>query len=517
MIKVTRSAVIDAPIEQVWALIRDFNSHWAWHPVVGESHIENGEPSDQVGCVRNFHLKDGNHIREQLLSLSDEEHLSSYCILDATLPMTRYVATVQLKRVTDGERTFWHWQSSFDVPKGREREFDELVGKGVYEGGFDGARSYLRKARGAVWRPEQLPPMTGGSAGATVVGTTGVASGTTRESQYSALAQAAPITGHGIVAQSHGGADVLRYQTLNAPGPGPGEVRIRHTAIGVNYIDVYVRKGLYKMITPPAPLGMEAAGVVIDVGPGVGHLLPGDRVAYACPPPGSYVSVRTMPAEPVVVLPDDISDEAGACLMLKGMTAEYLLHRCYRVRAGDTVLVHAAAGGVGLFLCSWAKALGAQVIGTVSSEDKARLARAHGCDSTIIGSDYRFADEVKRLTAGRGANVVYDGLGAQAMQENLDALAFCGHWVSYGQASGALQSISLDLLSSKSLTLSRPVLFHYTMQRSVLNEIARNTFDALRQGRIKLDIRHRYPLAAAAQAHRDLEARATTGPIILLP
>ena len=497
MIKVTRSAVIDAPIAQVWALIRDFNSHSAWHPAVGESQIENGEPSDQVGCVRNFFLKDGNHIREQLLSLSDDEHVSSYCILDATLPMQRYVATVQLKRITDGDRTFWHWQSSFDVPKGREREFDDLVGKGVYEGGFDGARSYLRKARGVVWQPEQaqVPALA----------------------RATALAQAPTMNGNGIVVQGQGGVDQMRYQSVSAPGPGPGEVRIRHTAIGVNYIDVYVRKGLYKMITPPAPLGMEAAGVVIDVGPGVGHLLPGDRVAYACGPPGSYVTVRTMAADQVIVLPDDIGDEAAACLMLKGMTAEYLLHRTCRIQPGGRVLVHAAAGGVGLFLCSWAKALGAQVIGTVSSDDKARLARAHGCDATIIGSDYRFADEVKRLTQGRGATVVYDGLGQEAMQENLDALAFCGHWVSYGQASGALAAMPLELLSSKSLTLSRPVLFHYTMQRTVLNEMARNTFDALRQGRIKLDIRHRYPLAAAAQAHLDLESRATTGPIILLP
>ena len=521
MIKVTRSAVIDAPIAQVWALIRDFNSHSAWHPAVGESQIENGEPSDQVGCVRNFFLKDGNHIREQLLSLSDDEHVSSYCILDATLPMQRYVATVQLKRITDGDRTFWHWQSSFDVPKGREREFDDLVGKGVYEGGFDGARSYLRKARGVVWQPEQaqaMRPATIAQGGRQLAGEDrSTAGGPPSTARTTVLTLAPAINGNGIVVQGHGGVDQLRYESISAPGPGPGEVRIRHTAIGVNYIDVYVRKGQYKMITPPAPLGMEAAGVVIDVGPGVGHLLPGDRVAYACAPPGAYVTVRTMSADQVVVLPDDISDEAGACLMLKGLTAEYLLHRTCRIRRGDAVLVHAAAGGVGLFLCTWAKALGAQVIGTVSSDDKARLARAYGCDATIIGSDYRFADEVKRLTQGRGVTVVYDGLGQEAMQENLDALAVCGHWVSYGQASGALAPMPLELLSSKSLTLSRPVLFHYTMQRTVLNEMARNTFDALRQERIKLDIRHRYPLAAAAQAHRDLESRATMGPVILLP
>jgi NADPH:quinone reductase len=203
-------------------------------------------------------------------------------------------------------------------------------------------------------------------------------------------------------------------------------------------------------------------------------------------------------------------------LMLKGMTAEYLLHRTCRVRAGDVVLVHAAAGGVGLYLCQWAKALGATVIGTVSSEEKARLARANGCEHPIITRHYQFAQDVLARTAGRGAAFIYDGLGREAFEENLAAIAYCGHWVSFGQASGAQATMPLDRLSEKSITLTRPVLFHYTMQRSALNEIARNTFEAYRSGKIRLDLRHRYPLANAAQAHRDLEARATTGPIVLL-
>jgi NADPH:quinone reductase-like Zn-dependent oxidoreductase len=479
LIRVTRSAVIDAPIGRVWEVLRDFNSHCAWHPAVGESNIEHGEPADQVGCVRNFHLKDGNHIREQLLALSDRDYVSTYCILDATLPMKNYVATVRLKRVTDGERTFWHWQSTFDVPKGREKEFTELVGKGVYEGGFEGLRSFLRRP-GARTAP---------SAGA-------------------APAQA-------VVATAFGGPEVLRYQPVLAASPGPGEVRIRQTAVGVNYIDVYVRKGLYRMIEPPAAIGMEAAGVVMDVGDGVGHLLPGDRVAYACPPPGAYATVRTMNADQLVVLPDDVSDETAAAVMLKGMTAEYLLHRTYRVRPGQVVLVHAAAGGVGLFLCQWASALGAKVVGTVSSEDKARLARANGCQFPIVTRDYRFADAVKQASAGRGADVVYDGLGREAAAENLAALALRGHWVSYGQASGAHDSF--PDLTAKSGTLSRPVLFHYTAERAMLNEIAGNVFRALQDGTIRAEIRHRYPLGAAADAHRDLEARRTAGAVVLLP
>lgn len=484
MIRVTRSAVIDAPIERVWGILRDFNSHDAWHPVVAASHIENGESSDQVGCVRNFTLKDGNHIREQLLALSDADHVSTYCILDATLPMRRYVATVRLKRVTDGDRTFWHWESTFDVPRGREQEFSDLVGKNVYEGGFEGLRSFLRRPRAAGAR-------TAANAGA--------------------------MQTSGVVASSFGGPEVLQVRTLDAKAPGTGEVRIQHTAIGVNYIDVYVRKGLYRMIEPPAPIGMEAAGVVLDVGDGVAHLLPGDRVAYAAPAPGAYVGVRTMAADQLVVLPDHVDDETGAAVMLKGMTAEYLLHRTRPIRAGDTVLVHAAAGGVGLLLCQWAKALGARVIGTVSSEEKARLARANGCDAPIVTTDYRFADQARQISGGRGVDVIYDGLGRAAAAENLDALAFTGHWISYGQASGPLDPVPAEALSAKSITMTRPVLFHYTAERAVLNQIAGRLFQALNQGTVKIDLKHRYPLAAAAEAHRALESRKTTGSIVLLP
>jgi NADPH:quinone reductase len=488
MVKVVRSAVIDAPIERVWAILRDFNSHAAWHPVVAESEIENGEPSDQVGCVRSFRLHDGHTVREQLLALSDRDHVSSYCILEASIPLRQYVATVQLKRVTDGDRTFWHWQSTFDAPRGREQELADLVGRSVYEDGFEGLRTHLRRAPRAV------------------AGTTAA-----RRTRADALA------GHGVIVSRHGGADVLRYQPLSASPPGPGQVRVRHTAIGVNYIDVYVRSGLYPMIQPPATLGMEAAGVVVDVGPGVAHLLPGDRVAYACPPPGAYATVRTLTAEHVVVLPDDVDDEPAAALMLKGLTAEYLLHRTHAVRPGTVVLVHAAAGGVGSLLCQWAKALGARVLGTVSTDEKARAARAHGCDVAIVTSAVGFADAVRDATDDRGADVIYDGLGQAAVADNLDALALCGHWVSYGQATGPIQPLALERLSEKSVTLSRPVLFHYTARREVLAAMTERTFEALRRGIIRPDVRHRYPLAAAADAHRDLEGRRTTGQIVLVP
>ena len=304
---------------------------------------------------------------------------------------------------------------------------------------------------------------------------------------------------------------------LCAPAPGASEVRIRHSAIGVNFIDVYVRTGRYRMLEPPAPPGMEAAGTVIDVGEGVAHLLPGDRVAYVAPSPGAYVDVRTLPAAHVIALPDDVDDEAAATLMLKGLTAEYLLHRTHRVRPGDTILVHAAAGGVGSFLCEWGKALGARVFGTVSTPAKARIAREHGCDMAIVTEDGRFADALLAATAGRGADVIYDGLGGPAHAENLRALAPLGHWIMHGQAGGAHAALAITDLNAKSATLSVPVLFHYTADRQRFEAMAANTFEAFRKGILKPSTLHRYTLAAAADAHRDLESRRTTGQLLLLP
>jgi NADPH:quinone reductase len=325
------------------------------------------------------------------------------------------------------------------------------------------------------------------------------------------------LQGHGMLVSRFGGPEVLVSSTVAAAAPGPGEVRVRHTMIGVTYIDVYVRRGEYRMIEPPAAPGMEAAGIVLDIGEGVSHLLPGDRVAYACAPPGAYVDVRTLAADQVVALPDDINDETAAALMLKGMSAEYLLHRSHRVRAGEVALVHAAAGGVGLLICSWAKTLGARVIGTASTEDKARLARTHGADAVIVARDGKFADAVKDATHGAGADVIYDGLGGPAHAENLAALAMCGHWIAYGHSGGPHDAIDTNALSAKSATLSLPVLFHYTATRTRLDEIAHALFAAIRGGVVRPEIRHRYPLSAVADAHRDLESRRTMGQIVLRP
>jgi NADPH:quinone reductase-like Zn-dependent oxidoreductase len=263
----------------------------------------------------------------------------------------------------------------------------------------------------------------------------------------------------------------------------------------------------------PGILGMEAAGTVVDVGEGVGDLLPGDRVACMSPVPGAYCSVRTVSAGHVVRLPASVDDETAAALLLKGTTADYLLRDLGRVRAGTRLLVHAAAGGVGTLVCAWARRLGATVIGTVSSEDKARVARDHGCEHLVVTRDFRFADAVKRIAGG--ADVIVDGLGEAARAENFDALAPCGHWISIGQASGLLQPIEPEWLVQKSATFSRPVVFHYVATPAALRERAQRVWDALSDGTLRRPPIERFSLDAAARAHARLESRASTGALVL--
>ena len=323
---------------------------------------------------------------------------------------------------------------------------------------------------------------------------------------------------HAIVLSETGGPENLRWQEVTVGEPGPGQVRLRHTAIGLNFIDVYHRTGLYPLPSLPAVIGLEAAGVVEAVGPGVSDLTVGSRVAYASPPAGAYAEVRLMPADRLVALPDGIDEAHAAAMMLKGMTAEYLLCRTYKVKAGDTILVHAASGGVGLIVCQWAKHLGVQVIGTVGSDAKAELARAHGCDHPIVYTRENFVDRVKALTGGAGVAVVYDSVGKDTFMGSLDCLAPMGMMVSFGNASGAVPAFEPGILSAKgSLFLTRPTLMTYTAKRADLVASARALFEVVLKGAVTIEINQRYPLRDAAQAHRDLEARKTTGSTLLMP
>ena len=319
---------------------------------------------------------------------------------------------------------------------------------------------------------------------------------------------------HAIRVHQPGGPEVLQWEQVEVGDPGPGQVRLRQQAAGLNYIDVYHRTGLYPQALPFTP-GTEGAGIVEAVGAGVTELKPGDRVAYAGPI-GGYAEERLIDADRLVKLPDHVSTEHAAAMMLQGMTAHMLLRSVYAVRPGDTILVHAAAGGVGLIMCQWAAALGATVIGTVSSEEKAELARAHGCEHPIIYTVQDFVAEVESITNGGKLPVVYDSVGRDTFLRSLDCLAPRGMMVSFGNASGPVDPISPLLLAQKgSLFLTRPTLFHYIAAREELERSAGELFDMVSGGKIRVEIRQRYPLREAAEAHRALEARETSGSTVL--
>jgi len=313
-----------------------------------------------------------------------------------------------------------------------------------------------------------------------------------------------------------GGPEVLQLDDVQVAAPGQGQVRVRHTAIGVNFVDTYQRSGLYPMQLPQVA-GNEGAGVVEQVGSGVTSLKVGDRVAYTGQI-GSYCGERLLPADRLVKIPDGISDEQAASMLLKGMTVHYLIHRTYPVKAGDTVLWHAAAGGVGLIACQWLKALGVTVIGTVGSPEKAKLAKAHGADHVIDYSKENFVARVKEITGGKGVPVVYDSVGKSTWEGSLDCLRPLGMWVTFGNASGAVPPLNTLILSQKgSLYLTRPTLATYTASRADLEMTSKSLFDIVKSGKVKIEVSKRYKLADAAQAHRDLEGRKTTGSVILLP
>jgi NADPH2:quinone reductase len=314
-----------------------------------------------------------------------------------------------------------------------------------------------------------------------------------------------------------GGPEVLRWEDFDPGHPAAGEALVRHEAVGLNFIDVYHRTGTYPLPSLPAVPGVEGAGIVEEIGEGVTEFSVGDRVAYS-EPPGAYAETRLIPAHRLVKLPEAISAQQGAAMMLQGMTARYLLHGCYNVKAGDTILIHAAAGGVGSIVCQWANHLGATVIGTVGSEDKAELARAHGCHHAILYNEEDFAERTREITAGKGVDVVYDSVGQATFMKSLDCLRPMGMMVSFGQSSGLVPAFDPGRLAAKgSLFLTRPSLMTYTAERDALLEHARDLFEVVQSGAVKIEIRQTYPLSEASRAHHDLEARKTTGSTILIP
>ena len=321
---------------------------------------------------------------------------------------------------------------------------------------------------------------------------------------------------HAIRFHKTGGPEVLVWEEVKIGKPGPGEARMRHTAVGLNFVDIYNRAGVYP-VPLPSGLGSEGAGVVEEVGSGVTDLKPGDRVAYGSSPLGAYAEERLIPADRLIKLPDSIDDKTAAAMMLKGLTTQYLIRQTYRIKAGETILLHAAAGGVGLILGQWAKHLGATVIGTVSSEEKAKLAQAHGCAHTINYAREDFVKRVEELTGGKKVPVVYDSVGKDTFLKSLDCLAPLGYLVLFGASSGSVDPLNLGLLAQKgSLYVTRPTLNTYGAKRENLVAMAKELFEVVQSGAVKIEVRQTYLLKDAAKAHADLAARKTTGSTVLL-
>jgi NADPH:quinone reductase-like Zn-dependent oxidoreductase len=484
MARVFGSAIIAAPIARVWALIRDFNGHESWHPAVARSRIEADEPADKVGAVRRFRLRGGGEIREQLLALSDRDRSFRYFIVEAPVALRDYVAEMRLKPVTGEDATFCEWRAEFDPPPAERDGLTRFVRDEIIAAGFAAIRRALESD--APPSPRFAPTLAQGEARAVVIA-------------------------------RYGGPETLELRGLAVPPPGPGELRLRQTAIGVNFIDVYCRRGSFTLVPPGGVPGMEAAGVVENIGPGVTGLSLGDRVAYACAPPGAYATARNMRADMLVKLPPALTDRQAASLLLKGMTASFLLHDVYAVKRGDVVMVHAAAGGVGQLLCRWAKALGAAVVGVVSTPAKADIARTLGCDLVLLSDQPDLVEATRRFANGEGVQAVYDAVGADTFDRSVACLASRGHLISFGQASGDVGARSIDQLASRSVTLSRPNYSHYTDTAAKLAAQSSRLFAALAAGFVEAAEPRVYPLAEASRAHADLEGRRTTGAIVLTP
>ena len=491
MVEIRRSTVVRAPLEAVWAVLRNFNGHERWHPAVASSEIEEGAEDDQVGAVRNFQLKDGGRIREQLLALSDVETSFTYCILEAPVFLRNYVASVRLRRVTDEDACLWEWRASFDPPISEKDQLKRFVAEDIIEAGFRAPRASL---------------VSGERVSAPARATLASRLGRVRDRDHSDHSHSLWRTG------SFGGAKHFRRRPRTGRSADSANRRPAST-----FIDVYCRRGSFDLATPPGEFwASKPPGLVESVGPGVSNVRPGDRVGYACAPPGAYTQIRTMRTELLIQLPRFLSDEAAAALLLKGITASFLLHDVYAVRRGDMVLVHAAAGGVGQLLCRWAKSLGATVIGVTSSEVKSEQAKRVGCDHVIIASREDFADAVMGLTDGTGAQVVYDAVGKDTFEGSIRALAVRGHLVSFGQASGDVGAYSIDKLSNRSVTLSRPNYGHYTDTAEKLRLQTDRLFTALQSGVLVPEAPRRYALVDARAAHSDLEGRKTTGALVLI-
>ncbi|WP_374306800.1 SRPBCC family protein [Dongia sp.] len=492
-VRLMRSAVIDAPAADVWHLLRDFNGHDKWHPAVASSQIEAGEPGDLVGGIRAFRLQDGGYLREQLLSLSDRDMAFSYCLLEAPMPLNDYVAHLRLRPVTDGNRCLITWESHFEPPPAQAQSLTQLVATAIYEAGITALQAHFGGARPRMPQAIHVPPVRPIAPSSPPVGS------------------AAALRTRGIMVRAYGGPEVLEPVEIDVPPPAAGEIRLRHDAIGVNFLDLHCRAGDFPMLALPGVPGVEGAGVITEIGAGVTDLRPGKRVVYAGMPLGAYAGHRLLPAEIAIPLPDDIDAPVAAATFLKGLMADALLHDVHPLRSGERIFIRAAAGGVGMILAQMARAAGAHVIGAVSSTDKVAAAREAGCHEIVVT---RGDDGMRDLC--QTIDAVFDGIGRDTYEESLTLLAPRGHLIVYGQSSGPLGPRNLDALADNALTLSRPNLAHYMASRREIEERARRLFDFIRRGVIAPRITT-FTLADAAAAHRQLATGANIGSIVLVP
>jgi NADPH2:quinone reductase len=492
-VNVIQSAVIDAPIDRVWAVLRDFNSHDQWHPAVARSRMENDVAGDVVSGVRRFSLSDGAELREQLLSHSDREYSLTYCILDSPLPLFDYMATVRLKPVTDGNQTFWDWRAQFRAPHDRAAELENQVGRQIFEAGFGGLRTFLadRAAPSGPTLPE---------AAAAVAATAG--------DEH--------LPCRAVVAATAGGPEVMSLSDVTISAPGPRQVRIRQTAIAVNYLDLQHRRGIAAGFDFPGTPGLEGVGQIIDVGPQVNGLFPGDRVAYMSRTPGSYTEIRCIDADVCIPLPDGVSDN-DASTFLKGVTAALLLSRVFGAAPGATILIQAVSGGVGHLLSQWAKSMDLTVLGTVSTAEKARFSRDCGCDYPIVVTDgTSLAADVMRITNGRGVNYWVQSSGTHGLDAAVACLARCGHCAVIGDRDGQSIPLDVNILKQRSLTVSAPVCFDYFDDRSYLHRLVHQLFAKI-QNRTIIPAIETFPLSMASEAHHRIESRQTMGAVVLTP
>jgi len=490
-ISVIRSAVIEAPIEQVWTVLRNFNSHDRWHPVVDHSRMENDVGGDVVGGVRSYSIADGAELREQLLHHSDRDYTFTYCILDASLPLFDYVATVRLKPVTDGNQTFWDWRSQFRASDDRAKELEELVGQQILEAGFTGMRTFL--AQKAV-----SPTIPASERAASVIADPGGES----------------LPSRVVVVAATGGPEVMSLRDKTIPVPGPRQVRIRQTAIAVNFLDLKHRQGISTDIDLPLTPGLEGVGEIIDVGTQVNGLFPGDRVSYMSRTPGAYADIRCIDANACIPLPDGISD-MDASTLLKGVTAGLLLSRVFRVVPGGTIMIQGISGGVGHLLSQWAKSLDLTVIGTVSTTEKAKFSRDRGCDYPIVvADDFPLVAEVMRITNDYGVDYWVHSSGGHKLDTAVNCLSSCGHCAVIGDCDE--QPISLDIndLKRRSLTVSAPVCFDYFDNQTYLQRVSHQLFAKI-QSRIIIPAIKAFPLSQVTEAHNRIESRQTMGAVVL--